>query len=293
MRIANRPGDVNYSPNTLGDQVKVSTAAEGGFVSYPEVVNGPKVRQRPESFGDHYSQARMFWLSLTAVEQAHVVEAFRFELGKCVHEQVRKRIVAHLANIDADLAKRVATFLGLSVPAGKVPSGVTASPKLSQARTVFSAATRKVAILVADGVKASEVKAMQDALAKAGVVSEVVGPRLGTIKGEGGDVKATQSLLTVKSVNYDAVYVPGGRKSVMTLIGNGDAVHFLEETYRHYKSIAASGEADQMAQRLPAGRAQVPGVVLGTDAAAVADGFVKAIATDRHWKRPGVDKVSA
>lgn len=99
--------------------------------------------------------------------------------------------------------------------------------------------------------------------------------------------------MTVKSVNYDAVYVPGGAKSVAALAGNGTAVHFLEETYRHFKSIAAAGEAAQLAKRLPSGGRQVPGVVLGADAGAIQQAFVKAIATDRHWKRPGVAQVSA
>ena len=296
MRAANRPGNVNYNPNSLGPQPSAASAKDGGFITYPLPMEGRKVRTKPGSFGDHYSQATMFYRSLTPPEQAHVIGALQFELAKVASGEVKARVLQHLANIDAGLTKAVAKVIGLPAPNGRPSSKAGLSPSLSQERTPKSAATRKVAILVADGVNAGDVSAMQGALKDAGVVSVVVGSRVGAIRaGSGGDVTATAHFRSTNSVEYDAVYVPGGKGSVDAIAVDGDARHFIEEAYKHYKSVAATGEAQALVKEVTGatGGTAAAGVVLGGDAGAIGKAFVDAITADRHWARTGTDRVSA
>ena len=70
-------------------------------------------RVRPETFADHYSQARQFYVSQTPVERAHIAKAFVFQLGKCEQVPIRLRMVANLRNVDDGLAASVAAGLGL------------------------------------------------------------------------------------------------------------------------------------------------------------------------------------
>jgi catalase len=91
------------------------------------------MRIRHESFGDHYSQARMFFLSQTETERNHIVTALVFELSKVETPPVRERVVSHLMHVDESLAKRVAAGLGLgsrlSPPQQPCRRAVTSSPR--------------------------------------------------------------------------------------------------------------------------------------------------------------------
>ena len=295
MRYENRPGNINYEPNSLGGDATEASAAQGGFVTYPEVVQGRKVRARPASFGDHFSQATLFFRSMTEPEKQHIVDALRFELGKVTVVEVRKRMLALLANIDTRLVRDVAAGLGMPAPSGHIARGVGTSPALSEEHTPKSAKTRRVAILTADGATGADIAQMQQRLKAAGVDSEVVAPHQGTIRTSTGAVAVQQSLLTARSVQYDAVYLPGGKPAIATLTANGDALHFVEEAYKHYKSIAATVEGEYLVQAaIGVGTPlRQPGMVAGASAAAVAARFVAAITTDRHWTRQLTARVSA
>ena len=121
-----------YLPNSIDDgHPLVASAKQGAYVNVPRVVDGEKLRDSPASFADHFSQATLFWSSLTKVEQDHVVEAFTFELGKCFEQAIRERNLANLANVDRELCARVAAGLGLRPPSGK-PASAVPSPALSQ-----------------------------------------------------------------------------------------------------------------------------------------------------------------
>ena len=298
--------------------------AMGGFVTHPQALEGQKVRERGEKFFDHFSQATMFWNSQSAPEKEHLVRALRFELGKVEAAAVRERMVGLLAHVDRGLATRVAEGLGLSVPVkldgllnrsvpadadvknyqprdGKPP--VPASAALSMANTIKDTAkTRKVAILAADGVDGKAVNEMKRQLTAAGALAKVVAPRGGTLKAaDGAPIAVDFSLLTVGSVLFDAVFVPGGEASVSALRADAMAVHFLNEAYKHCKAIAATGAG---AQLLPAPsedrvaskkgksdeRVSDPGLVVGGDGqvAGVAATFLKAIAQHRNWSREAI-----
>jgi catalase len=191
---------VNYEPTSLGADEREATPSERGYQTFPAPVNGPKVRVRSQSFADHNRQARLFWNSMSVPEQQHLVQALQFELGKVAATEVKQRMLGLLAMVDRELTEQVAAALGLDAPSRRVPD-VGRAAGLSQLDTRRTAATRKVAILAADGLDASDVGAMKESLVAAGLAAEVVAPRLGTVTGsDGREVKVDQRFPDVVSV---------------------------------------------------------------------------------------------
>ena len=306
MRQNINVGRVAYHPNTLGGGCPMQAGrAAGGFVTYPGTLGGPKVRARGEKFFDHFSQATLFWNSQSDPEKQHIVQALRFELGKVEVSEVRERVVGMLAHVDRALAGQVAEGLGLAVPkvAGplnlSVPAdadpkkfqpialkqAVTRSEALSMAKTVKdTAATRKVAILAADGVDGDAVAAMRRALQGAGAVPKIVAPHGGSLKADGGGALAVDfTLLTVGSVLFDAVFIPGGASSTSALAGDGAAVLFVREAYKHCKAIAASGTGLAVVE---AAGVDAKDVLTRREAnGQLSAAFIKAIAQHRDWAR--------
>ena len=288
MRYANRPGKVNYEPNSLGGEggPRQAAAEEGGFVSYPEEMGGAKARVRSETSADHYSQATLFYNSMSAPEKEHIAKAFKFELGRVMVKDVQQRMVDHIANVDAALAEDVGSYLGVTPKAGSPNTGVGTAKALSQLETIKDTPKgRVIAILAGDGVDAADVAAMQKALLDAGALKvEVVGTHLGTLTAaDGTEIPAPKSVLTAESVMYDAVYVPSGAGSAEALQGNADAIHFVQEAFKHYKPVAASGEGAQVFETA-AINAGDPGVVVA-DAGGAIDAFLAAIGKHRFWDR--------
>jgi catalase len=306
MRQNINVGRVAYHPNTLGGGCPMQAGrAAGGFVTYPETLGGPKVRERGEKFFDHFSQATLFWNSQSDPEKQHIVQALRFELGKVEVPEVRERVVGMLAHVDRTLAGRVAEGLGLAVPklTGPLNQSVPAdadprkfqpialkqavdrSAALSMAKTVKdSAETRKVAILAADGVDGEAVASMQRALLAAGAVPKIVAPHGGSLEAEGGGALTVDvTLLTVGSVLFDAAFIPGGARSTSALAGDAAAVLFVREAYKHCKAIAASGTGLALVE---AAGVDAKDVLTRRDAdGQLATAFVKAIAQHRDWAR--------
>jgi len=291
-------GAASYEPNSLGGNFPKETRA--GFTSFLEPIEGDKRRVRAESFKDHFSQARMFWTSQSELEKQHIISAFSFELAKVESPAIRERYVRDiLTNIDGRLTSEVCTAIGMRAPAAKNGAvtkprkGIDVSPALSMIGTqpTDSIATRKVAILAADGVDGAAVAAMKSALTRAGAVVHVLAPHLGSLKGTGGAVAVDHRLATMPSVVYDAVFVPGGAPSIAALRADGDAVHFVSEAFKHAKAIAASGDGAALLQaaNVPKGAS---GVVIGTGPA-LARQFTGAIAEHRAWDRAGLQGVPA
>jgi catalase len=280
----------------------------GGFVSYAEKIDAQKVRARSASFFDHFSQAALFWNSQSDPEKEHLVQALRFELGKVEVIAIRERMLAMLAHVDASMASRVARGLGLSVPAkldkplnmhipadGDVEQfqpkpankSIGHSVALSMANTVKdSIKTRKIAILAADGFDAVAFSSMKQALTAAGAQAKVVAPRLGALRSANGDeVQIDFSLFTASSVIFDAVYVPGGEQSVTALKAEANALHFINEAYKHCKTIAAIGAGIDLLRASHLGAEE--GVIVGRDEESreLAAEFIRALARHRHWSR--------
>lgn len=319
-------GRINYEPNSLGGGCPMQSPENmRAFVSYAEKMEGFKVRERSESFNDHFTQATLFWNSQSEAEKQHLVEAIQFELGKVEHMHIRERMIALFANIDQELAERAAKGIGVTQVNSDLSYLQTSSASKPNARrgaaqpgrsaalslenTVKSARTRKVAVLAADGFDYEALTKVTSALKAEGVQTEIISKALGKIRStDNQGVEIDKSYLTAASVVFDAVFVPGGAQNVETLKSQGDAVHFVNEQFKHHKPIAASGEGvellaasgivgvdlaqDEGTESLVADK----GVVTTrgkADYAEFAQNFITAIAQHRHWERAQKDRVPA
>ncbi len=284
-------GRVSYEPNSLGGGCPFQ-AGSTGFVPFPQPVEGDMLRGKPELFADHYTQATLFYRSQTPAEQRHIAAAFTFELTRVQTPAIRQRVVATLANVDAGLAAQVADGLGFPVPPPlprviekpKKPE-VDRSPALSLTSRPGDAGvrTRRVAILVADGVGGAE--AIRDLLAHDGAVPRFLGAKLGTIDAAEGPLQVDVTLSAMPAVLFDGLVVPDGVAS--TLATNGHALEFLKDTYRHCKPILAPGDGTRLLEAagipatLPSGK---PDPALFTGDADPTD-FADALARHRDFGR--------
>jgi catalase len=236
-------GRTAYHKNTLGGGCP-AIADDGFFRHYQEKMEGHKIRKRAPSFQDYYSQATLFWNSMSSWEREHIVAAFRFELGKCEHMHVREAVIEQLNRVDHGLATQVAEGIGVKPPAEEAtPNHGRSSPALSQANTTADTVrSRKVAMLVADGVEAGPITALAKELRKRGAVPELLAATNGSVRtSAGGELAVDRAMNTMASVLYDAVVVGGGDEAVTALGGDGYALHFIAEAIKHAKPVAAIG----------------------------------------------------
>ncbi len=288
-------GVAPYRPNSLDAGCPfVAGDDDGAFLDVPaHIAEGVKERGNPQSFSDHFTQAALFYRSLSPVEQDHVVSAYTFELSRCWDTTIRERQLLALANVHPDLCQRVAEGLGLPAPdASEPPTSTATSAALTQLGGSWPVAGRQVGIIVGDGFDAGAVTTVRQALDAAGVVPLVVGPHGGVIHG----VAMQRSYAVAASIEFDAVVVvgavppaPDARTSADAKAGaDADAsdprvVKLVGEAWRHAKALGAIGAADAVLTEAAADAA-APGVVTGT-AGAVADGILALLASHRAWHR--------
>lgn len=326
MRHTINTGKVNYDPNTLGGGCPFQAkATEGGFTSFPERIESNKIRGRSKSFFDHFSQATLFFNSQSDAEKNHLKDALCFELGKVETVSIRERMIKMLIYIDKGLASAVAVYLGLKIPKsispvnGSIPadgnpddykpmvteSSLESSAALSMENTVKNTIkTRKVAFLVAEGFNEKSVESIKAVLESAGAVVELVAPKLGPIISENDvEFKISKSFLTTASVLYDAVYVPGGVNSIAAIAAEPDAIHFLNESFKHCKAIAANKDAlpvlketyfyNKVIKKYSNEDALITGIIMSNDDDQLGSTFIKAIGMHRFWDREKAEKVPA
>jgi len=291
MAMRNPVSRANYEPNSWGAQGGPRENPIRGFRSFAASDDGPKVRLRPESFADHYSQARQFYISQTAIEQKHIGDALVFELSKCEREDIRARVVSHLIHIDQDLATTVADGLGLDLPepaqaAGKVIDDLPASDALSIIKNgPDSFAGRKLGILVTDGADAALFNALVSAVEKEKAVYEVIAPKIGgATLSDGVKVPADQKVDGGPSVLYDAVAVIASEDGAALLAGDATAKDFVTDAFAHCKFIGYSPEVMALFEK--AGLADdldEACIELGKKTQAAA--FIEACRALRFWDR--------
>lgn len=317
MRQTINADKTNYQPNSISeDSPMQAKAEEGGFVSHAERIDAVKVRNRSKSFFDHFSQATLFFNSQSRAEQQHIIDALTFELGKVERLHIKERMIGLLTQVDHFLAAKVARGLGLPLP--KEPErpmnhGVSADANGSDFEPVYvkpeidkSAAlsmegtikntikTRKVAFLVANGVKDESLNKMKKALVDNDATVKLISLKHGTITTENGNqVTVNGSFLTDASVLYDAVYIPDGEKSIATLLTEPKSIHFVNEAYKHCKAIATG--ADGVAFLKETFVKEIELKKLDTEEAGViTDGsvnkFIGCIANHRFWNREQFSK---
>lgn len=294
-------GKVAYEPNTLGGGCPFQAGMQG-FTSFPEPTLEDKVRGKPERFAEHYAQATLFWNSQTPTEKAHVIGGFRFELTKVQTPAIRERVVSMLANVADDLAQPLAVALGMDMPAPQpraMENPPTPEVTVSAALSLFARPgdggiqTRRVAILVADGVNGDAVKKVYGALGERGAVPRVVGARLGKVRSANGEsLEVEVTMEAAGAALYDALVVPSGDEAAVALGKLGQALEFVKDQYRHCKPILALGAGTDFLENagipstLPSGEPD-PGLILIRDenAAKALPAFIAAIAQHRHFAR--------
>jgi catalase len=291
MAMSNPKGRVNYEPNSW-EEGGPREEPNKGFHSYPECIEGSKLRVRPEKFADHYSQARQFYISQTIIEQDHIAQALIFELSKVKKTTIRERIVAHLLNIDNALAKNVAKGLGLkNLPnpaqsAKPVQQDLKASPALSiMLNGPKNMRSRKIGILLTDGADINLFKALLDTIKKEGAIFEVIAPTVGGIKASDGSfIEANQSIKGGPSVLYDAVALLVSTNQVDVLLKEPSARDFISDAFSHLKFIAYVDAAKPLIEKSGILGELDEGCFLLKDNASTHD-FLHACGDVRYWKR--------
>lgn len=288
-------GQTAYYPNALNNgQPHAAGEAESHFRHYQEKVDGHIIRERSESFRDHYTQAAMFWNSMSDWERAHIIDAFRFELGKCKNKSTHQRLVDMLGNVNFELAQKVAQGLGATPPASaSSPTGFS-SPALSMANTTNSPKTKKVAVLIDRGFDKAQFDAITLALTAAGACFDVVSQELGMVSAQDrSTVECNQTYATTAAVFYDALYIPGGSHTD-SLKNLADVQSFLGDAYKHYKTIGLSGDAEALLCLLGGVQNTAPGMICqqGWDMESYADHFMAALTKGRHFERNDVGFVN-
>ena len=283
MRIAVPQGRVAYEPNSL-DPAGPREHPVRGFRTYPEDVAGGKVRRRSDTFADHYSQARLFWRSMTAPEQEHIASAFAFELGKVETIAIRRRMLGHLAIIDDDLLTRVQGALGMDGQADTItparhPIDLDPSPALSiVAKAKATLLGRTVGVLINDGVDEAVVDRLRAAIGKAGAQMAIVAPRIvGAASSRGRAVAADHAMAGAPSVLFDAVVIAAGG-----LEDAPAAVDWAREAFGHLKVI---GHVPAAAGLLGAAGVEPGAGIVDLAGAKGVDAFIAAAKGQRIWNR--------
>jgi catalase len=284
MQMAQPIGRVAYEPNSLSDESPRETPTSG-FHSAAITETGKKGRIRAESFADHYSQARLFYNSQTAYEQAHIASALVFELSKVEHVHVREAIVGHLRHIEEALAKRVAMGLGLSeLPDAPVAAMPVQEMKPSPALQIIGKMKdtlmgRTIGILIANGSDGAVIEQIRKAVTDAGATVKVIAPKVGDVKLAAGLILAADGQLAGSpSVLFDAVAVILSDEGAKALSMESAAIDFVRDAFGHLKAIAVDKGGQVLLKIANVG--QDVGVVDANDKEA----FIAAAKT-RQWDR--------
>jgi catalase len=275
-------GMAPYLPNAIDSEPLVADEAHGGYLQTPRPIEGVAVRANPVSFSDHFSQATMFFRSLSPVEQAHVVEAFTFELGKCFEQHIKERELEVLANVDAGLCELVAAGLGLPAPVGSPATDTVLSPALSQIVTEPGPiAGRKIGVIVDANADLVGVGKLRTAAKKLGADVVVIAAVGGVLTNGGHSEIVERTLLTARSIEFDTVLIADG----VVPAGDIKLVLLLQEAARHCKALGAWGTGAAVLESAGIDLAG-PGIVVGRNVAKkFTDELFATLGLHRVWAR--------
>ncbi|MDT0576843.1 catalase [Croceicoccus sp. F390] len=296
MAMTNPKGRANYEPNSWGEGTGEDRGPRAcpmnGFTSFPAPVEGSKVRVRSETFADHYSQARQFYVSQTAIEQGHMADALTFELSKVGRMDIRKRMIGHLRHIDDGLAQAVCDGIGLDALPDKVPVARVPIADLppSDALSILkngpeSFKGRKLGIYISDGADAQVITALEQAAKGAGASVGIVAPHIAGARLSDGSMKeANEKIDGGPSVVFDAVAIVLGRESAWKLAADKPSQDFASDAFAHAKFIGYVPDsmplfkAIGLAEKIDAG-------FVDLSAGAGAGDFIKTCGALRYWER--------
>ncbi|OYY86472.1 MAG: catalase HPII [Rhizobiales bacterium 24-66-13] len=290
MTMRNPVGRANYQPNSWGAGPREDPVR--GFRSFREEIDAPKVRLRPESFADHYSQARQFFNSQTATEQKHIAMALTFELSKCENPVLRERMVARLLNIDEALGATVADKLGIEELPEPADAAITprddlpASPALSIVQNgPPSFAGRKVGVLVSDSCDGALLKSLRAAIETEGATMEVIAPKVAGVEAaDGTRVVAKHMIDGGPSVLFDAVALLLSEEGAERLAGEAAARDFVADAFAHCKFIGFTAAAAPLLSKAGVAADADEGLI-PLESAASASHFVSSCRKLRLWAR--------
>jgi catalase len=291
MRTTVQRGRVSYEPNSLAP-TGARENPDRGFQSAQRRESGGTLRVRSESFADHYSHARLFWLSQTEPERNHIVSAFVFELGKVETPAIRERVISHLVHVDAGLAGRVANGIGLvrtpdAAPTKAPPrADIAPSPPLSiLAKQPATLKGRVIACLVTNGSDGGLIGQLGKAVGAQGARLKIVAPRIGGVAVAGGEhVPADFALPGGPSVLFDAVVLAPSREGAELLAKESAALDFVRDAYAHLKIIGHTGSAAPLLTAAGLSDAADSGLVVMDGEKGIA-GFLQSAAKLRIWER--------
>jgi catalase len=284
MQMAVHAGRTPYLPNNVGGGCPMlAVDGTGGYVHVPRAVDGPKTRER--SPDDEYTQARLFWRSMSEVEQDHIADAFTFELGKVDVPAVVTLMVERLAHIDDELAARVAKGLGVPAPEVEIADDdqELVSPALAMVtEDEYPIDGRVVHILAADGSDTTGIAVVKESLLAAGVTPHVIATHKGSIVGgDGSELTVDRSFHTSSSAEADGVVVAA---SVSALRNDPAVATYLQSAFRHFKSVGAWGDGADLLATVGIDL-EAPGVVVVETASELPEAFGAALSVHRHWER--------
>ncbi len=269
-RMTINKGPVSYHANSLANNTPAtSSPEEGGYEHYQEKVEGRKVRNRSDSFREHFFQATLFWNSMSLPEKDHIVDAFSFEIGKVKDKSVQQQVVDMFANVSLELATKVADAVGANLPTGNGSNVTKKSPALSQENMVKKPNTRKVAVIASREGDASYLERIVNGFKKAQLNVEIVSDKLGNI----GELPIDHTFLTADPVLFDAIYVVSMSEEKKF---NKECTRYVTEAFNHYKAVGATSKVAAVLK----GK-EGPGVVKDDDIMP----FVEIVTAHRHWNR--------
>ena len=207
---------VHFHNNSLAQGTPAEAGPEeGGFTQYPEKVEGQITREIPSaSFEDHFSQARLFWNSMSPPEKYNIIKTFIFHVARVKSKSVRQQVVDMFSNVDQDMAAQIADSVDAN-PQRNPVNTTASSPVLSEANTIYSPATLKVGILIGDGYDSQEVNAVMEALKQNGVFFDVISEKLGQVTGsDNTKIEVNKAFIATSPVLCDAYYVVGGNARI-------------------------------------------------------------------------------
>ncbi|MFH8369873.1 catalase [Streptomyces sp. NPDC018031] len=307
-------GVAPYRPNSLdGGCPFLAGADTGAYIEVPAPVPAArKVRQAPDSFADHFSQPRRFWLSMTPVEREHIIAAYTFELSKCYEQAIRERALKVLARIDSELCEQVAAGLGLPAPKPEEPlAAVDPSPALSQVGREWPVDGRIIGIVADESADLAGVRSLREAVLGAGMVPLVIAPAGGVLDADGDPVTVQRTFAAARSTEFDAVVLAGAPAPGKDALGARDArvsdattgdttpaagaaapaagvdprvLLLVSEAFRHGKAVGGWNGATRVlaAAGVPAG---APGVVDGDSGGGMLDALTPLLRRHRVWDR--------
>jgi catalase len=252
MRHRITQGTVNYWPNRF-EAVPPAGTQGGGFTTYPQRVEGIKNRALSDKFREHHNQAQLFYNSMSEHEKLHMKKAFSFELDHCDDPTVYERLAGHrLAEIDLELAQKVAEMVGAPVPTKVLKQNHgRRAPHLSQTEFLPKTptiASRRIAIIIGDGYDPVAFTGMKTAIYAASALPFIIGTKRSAIYADGEDKTSSKGIIPdhhydgQRSTMFDATFIPGG-PHVASLRQNGQIKYWISETFGHLKALGATGEA--------------------------------------------------